>query len=284
MNIDEGLLRRFWIKTLEDLWLHPSSAMKRGAFANCGWGTPKLRLGQRAFLFSVPAGYPSMLDPSAGALFSIEVARAAASSLPVLDVVSDDDNYYAIMASGAIFGVKDGRPACESSWSGSVAGMVPDMLVMTRGEPDFTCRFDQLAVLRSVLHLNRKKFLEFQGLDYALQALRLLTVGEHCPELVMQTRAAALDLPRLQQAERALRDGLALIDDLEMSDRVKLQIWHNALVPEVITASKWRQHIWAGGQFPFSLSQAKLEKIRAWMESEYQALPANLQREGVCKA
>lgn len=283
MNIDERLLRRFWSKTLEDLWLRPSSSMRRGVYANCSWGTPRLRLGQRAFLFSVPPGFPAQLDMSAGAMFSIEVARAAASSLPVLDVVSDEDNYYAITAEGSVFGVKNGRPACASSWDTSVAGMVPDMLATTRGEPDFTCRFDQLAALRSVLHQNRKLFPEFQGLDYALQALRLLTLSEHCPELVTQMRMAPLDLPRLKLAERALRDALSIIDDLSMSDRVKLQIWHNALVPDVISATKFKQHIWAGAQFPFSLTQAKLENIRQWLEGEYRALPASIQQEDVCK-
>lgn len=284
MNLDEHLLRRFWVKSLDDLWSRPSSAMKRGAFANCSWGMPKLRAGQRAFLFSVPAGFPSQLEMTAGAMLSIEVAHAAASSLPVLDVVSDDDNYYAVLAGGAIFGVKDGRPACDSPWGESVAGMVPDLLETSRGEPDYQCRFDQLAMLRSVVNVHRKRFPEFQGLDYALQALRLLTLGSHCPELVTQMRLAPLDLPRLRLCEQMLRDSLALVDDMSMSDRSKLQIWHNLLVPEVISASKFKQHIWAGAQFPFSLAQAKLENIRSWLEAEYRMLPQQLHREGVCRA
>lgn len=282
--LDERSLQRFWIKTLDDLWHRPTSAIRRGAFANCAWAMPKVRPGQRAFLFSTPVGYPSSLDMTAGAMFSMELAAACASSLPVLDVVRDDDNYYVVLAGSEIIGVKDGRPACESPWGMDVSGMVPDMLETSRGEADYTCRFDQLASIRSVLNVHRKRFPEFQGIDYALQALRLLSLGGHCPELVTQMRLAPLDLPRLRNAERALRDSIELLDDMAISDRSKLTIWHNLLVPEVISASKFRQHVYAGGQYPFSLAQAKLDAIRAWLESQYRELPADLQREGTCKA
>jgi hypothetical protein len=217
-------------------------------------------------------------------MFSIEVAHAAAQSLPVLDVVSDDDNYYAVLPDRTIIGVRNGRPACDSPWGESVAGMVQDMLEMSRGEADCTLRFDQLALVRSVVNVHRKRFPEFQGLDYALQALRLLTLGSHCPELVTQMRLTAMDMSQLRRNEQVLRDCLGIVDDLAISDRSKLQIWQNLLVPEVISVSKFRQRIWSSAQFPFSLSQAKLESIRMWLEAEYQRLPANLQQEGVCKA
>ena len=282
--LDEAQLHRFWIRTLDDLWNRPSSARRRGMFANCSWAMPKLKLGQRAFLFSPPVGYPASMEMSAGAMFSIELAQAAANSLPVADVVSDNDNHYVELASGLVIGVRNGLVACESPWSMDVAGMVPDMLETTRGEADYTCRFDQLAMLRSVLNVHRRRFPEFQGIDYALQALRILSLGGHCPELMTEMRLAPVDMPRMRAAEQALRDSIELVDTLTVSDRSKLQIWHNLLVPEVISASKFKHHIFAGAQYPFSLAQTKLEAIKAWLIQQYQALPANLQREGVCKA
>jgi hypothetical protein len=58
---------------------------------------------------------------------------------------------------------------------------------------------------------------------------------------------------------------------MSISDRSKLTIWNNLLVPDVISASKFKQHIFNGTQFPFSLAQAKLDSIRAWLEQEYQS-------------
>jgi hypothetical protein len=284
MPIEQGALRRFWIKTLDDLWNRPSATIRRGAFANCGWAFPKLKVGQRAFLFSTPLGFPSQLEPTTGVMFSIEVAAAAAASLPVLDIVSDDDNYYAVMADGEIFGVKNGRPACESPWTESMAGMIHELVTGSRGEADYSCRFDQLAMLRSVLHVHRRRFEEFQGLDYALQALRILSLGGHCPDLISQLRLLPQDMGQLRRHEQVLRDCIDIIDDMQMSDRSKLEIWHNLLVPEVLTPGKFRQHVFSGGQFPFALAQAKLESIRTWMEAQYRALPASVQKEGVCKA
>lgn len=284
MAIEEHQLQRFWVKTLDDLWYRPTMVIRRGTFANCSWAMPKVKLGQRALLFSVPTGYPASLEVTAGALFSLELANIAAASLPVLDLVSDDDNYHAVLADGQIIGVKNGRIACDSPWDMNVSGMVPDLLETSRGEADYTCRFDQLASIRSVLNVHRKRFPEFEGIDYALQALRLLSLGGHCPELVTQMRLMPLDLPRLRQAEQALRDSIGVLDDMGMSDRSKLQIWHNLLVPEVISASKFKQHIYAGTQFPFSLAQAKLESVRTWLEEQYRALPADMQREDTCRA
>jgi hypothetical protein len=283
MALDETLLHRFWIKTLDDLWNRPSSAMRRGAFANCAWGMPKLRVGQRAFLFSTPSGYPAQLEAGAGAMLSIEVAHAAAQSLPIHDLVSDEDNYYVVMSDGTAIGVRDGRPACDSPWGDRVSGMVPEMLEMSRGEPDYTLRFDQLAAVRSVVNVHRKRFPEFLGLDYGLQALRLLTLGSHCPELLTQMRMTSMEMPQLRRNEQVLRDCLSIVDDLSLSDRNKLQIWQNLLVPEVITATKFKQSIYAGAQWPYSLPQAKIESIRNWLEARYRALPANIQKEGVCR-
>jgi hypothetical protein len=283
MALDETLLHRFWVKTLDDLWHRPSSAIRRGAFANCAQGMPKLKVGQRAFLFSTPAGFPAQLDSSAGAMLSIEVAHAAAQSLPILDVVSDEDNYYVVMPDERIIGVRAGKPACDSPWGDRVSGMVQEMLEMSRGEPDYTLRFDQLAAMRSVVNVHRRRFPEFQGLDWGLQALRILTLGGHCPELMTQMRMTSMELPQLRRNEQILRDCLAIVDDLSLSDRSKLQIWQNYLVPEVISVSRFKQVIYGGAQWPFSLPLAKLESIRTWLEERYRALPANIQKEGVCR-
>jgi hypothetical protein len=193
--LDEANLHRFWTKTLDDLWHRPSSALRRGAFANCAWAMPKVKLGQRAFLFSTPAGFPANMEMTAGALFSMELAHIAAASLPVHDLVCDDENFYVALANGKLIGVRNGLIICDSPWTMDVAGMVPDLLETSRGEADYTCRFDQLAMVRSVLHVHRRRFEEFEGIDFALQAMRILSLGGHCPELVTEMKLAPLDPP-----------------------------------------------------------------------------------------
>lgn len=279
MALEEDTLFRFWTETLEQMWYRPSRVMKRGTYANCGWAMPKVKLGQRALLFSQPVGFPSHLDELSGALFSIEVAHAAATSLPVHDVVSDENNYYADLANGRRIGIVDGRPACESNWNMSVAGQVPDLLTMTRGEADYHCLFDQIASLRSVLNVHRKRFPHnFEALEYALQALRLLTLGGHCPELVSEMRLQPLDMAAVRRKERALRDAIEVLD-VEMSDRSKLQVWHSLLVPEVLSPAGFKKNIFSGPQYPFSLAANKLSAIRTWLDQEYETqIPVELRQ------
>lgn len=284
LALQQDALHAFWVRTLDDMWHRPSSLYlrSRGALSNCGRAMQHVRVGQRMLRFARPAGWP-VLDELAGAMFSLEVAHAARTSLPVRDVISDDDNYFVEFADGMQIGVKAGRPACVSPWQVPVAGMVPDLLTMPRGAADYTCHFDQLASVRSVLHVHRHRFPHnFEALDQALQALRLLSFGTYCPELLQAMQVSPLEIARHKEHERALSDCLELIEVEAMSDRAKLQALRAVLVPAVLSVSGFKKHVFAGDQFPFTLARGRIDVIRTWLQTRYLDLPAELQREGVC--
>jgi len=272
LDLDGHQLQVFWVKALHDMWFTPGRLLRRGTFVHCGWSMPRVKVGQRAFRFATPAGWP-VCDEHAGVQFSLEVAHAARVSLPVKRVVSTSDSYYVELADGGILGVVDGLPACQSPWKVSAAGLVPDMLVMPRGDASYVCAFDQIASLRSVLHTHYKRFPNnFEALDHALQALRLLSLGGYCPELLHQMRAAPIDMMVVRERERALRDALDVIAS-SISDRAKLQTLHGLLVPAVMGVTLFKKHIFAGDQYPFTLARGKIDTIRAWLEMKYQDLP-----------
>lgn len=268
--IDEKTIYEFWQQTLHQMWVSPSRLVRKGALATCGTYMPKVKVGQRALRFAVPAGYPELVDETAGTLFSLEVAHACAISLPVTRIVSNNDSYYVELL-GQTIGVRFGRIACESPWEFDASKMVPDLLAMPRGAVDYTCHFDQIASLRSVLYSNRARFPNnFDAIDYALQGLRLLTRGAaHCPALVEQMYVAPLNMIEIRTQERALRDCIQTAKDNSISDRSKLQVMHHLLVPDVLSASGFRSNVFSNPNYPFTLAEGKLEQIEGWLRQEY---------------
>jgi len=286
--LEQYKLHAFWVKTLDDMWHRPSSLYTHGrrasaALANCGTAMPNVRVGQRALRFSRPAGFP-VIDEQAGALFSLEVAHAARISLPIKDMIETDDSYFVEFADGMQIGIKDGVPTTTTPWTAvPVTGMVPDLLTMPRGDVSYACDYDQLASLRSVLHVHKASFPNtFEALDQALQALRLMSLGGHCPELLTAMRVSPLDMNLLRERERLLADALGVIEVPTMSDRSKLLSLRALLVPGVVAASGFKQHVFSSDQFPFTLARGRMDLIRSWLQTKYLELPRELQREGIC--
>lgn len=282
IRLDETRLEDFWISTLHQLWFEPSRLMRRGTLTNCGWAMPKVSSGQRALRFAQPVGWPALVDELAGVMFTMELVHAASISLPYDELVRDSSNYW-VRLGGLEIGVRDGRIIVPSPWTGDVSGQVLDLLEMTRGEADYRCAFDQIASVRSVLHVNRKSFPHnFEALDIALQALRILSAGAHCPALTDAMKVVPVDLTVEREKENALRESLDVMR-AEMPDRDKLRVLHAALVPAVLTRMGFKRHIFAGQSYPFTLAAAKAEDIINWLEATYRRLPAELQQGGVCR-
>jgi hypothetical protein len=279
LNLKTEDLLRFWKATDEMMWSTPGRLLNRGALAPCGKFMPKVKVGQRALRFSVPSGYPAYLEETTGLILALEVAHTAVTSLPVARVVSDDDNYYAEI-DGQILGVKAGRPAIDSAWRQPYPGMVQEFLSMPRGDAKTDCAYDQIASLRSVLHMHRKSFpRNFDAIDLALQSLRLLTMGSYCPELVQSMYVAPIDAARQREVERTYRDSIETMRDKSLSDRVKLQVLHSLLVPSPLSAGKFKQHIFSGSPYPFTLAKGKAEQIEAWLLQEYNTrIPAEMRQ------
>ena len=279
VKVEANKLYAFWTKTLGDMFREPSRLLRRGTLYNCGTFLPALQPGQRALRFCRPAGHPHYLSEQSGVILSLEVAHAARTSLPLRDFVSDDNSYYAVLSDDRIIGVRDGLPYGNTPWQEDCSGQIPDLLRMPRGEPDYACRYDQIAALRSVLHVNRKAFPEnFEALDLALQSLRVLSFGGYCPALIDEMYVAPMDVADLRVKERALRSCLEILPVM-MSDRKKLQAMHDALVPEVLSETSFKRFIYSGEQFPYTLVTGRLDAIGAWLLEQYQSrVPAELQQ------
>ncbi len=279
INVSEPALFNFWVTTMRQMWFEPSRVMKNGTFANLGAAMPQAKMGQRALRFSTPPGAPGRIDEMAGITLSLEVAHCAAISMPVADVFSDDDSYIVTAAGGTRFGVANGRPLIASPWTYDATSMVSELLRAPRGEVSYTCHYDQIASVRSIVHENAKKFPHnFEAVDQALQALRYLSLGGYCPELTTALVVKPLQVMQWKEKEQAYRDALDIIRS-RMSDRSKLFSLRNTLVPLVMTVSKFKREIFSASQFPFSMAVGKTEEIEANLITLYKnEVPQGLQQ------
>lgn len=279
INVTANALHQFWMQTMHQMWHEPSRVMRNGTFANLGAAMPQVKMGQRALRFSQPIGAPSQIDQSAGIMLSLEVAHCAAISLPVKEVFSDDSNYRVITADGYIFGVGDGRPLTVSPWTYDASGTVTDLLTAPRGEMSYTCHYDQIAAVRSIVHTNAKKFpYNFDAMDQALQTLRYLSLGGYCPELTTALVVKPLEVMAWREKEFAYREALDVLKS-SMSDRAKLFTLRDKLVPQVMTVAKFKREVFSSSTFPFSMAPGKTEEIVANLVALYKnEVPQGLQQ------
>lgn len=270
MNIDADKLIKFWHDTLHMMWLSPSRLLHNGVFATLKTHMPLVKLGVRAFRFSTPIGYPDRLDAMSGLMFSLEVAHAAFISLPIVDLVRDDSNYYVVLDDGRKIGVIDGRPACESNWTFDGSGAISDLLEMPRGITSHVCVYDQIAAVRSLLYAHRAKFgHDFTALDSALQALRYLTFGTHCPDLIVQMQTAPQSVVIAKEKARAIKASIEVMSS-DITDRAKLYTLRSELVPTVMTTTGFKRSIFANTPFPFTLEAGKADRISVFLAELYE--------------
>lgn len=270
-------LIRFWKETLVLMDQSPSRLLHRGVLVTTKGTMPYVKPGTRAFRFSTPLGYPDMLSPDAGVVFSLEVAHAAYISLGITERVMDQNNYYVTLRNGVQIGVKDGRPCTPCAFDFDASGMVLDLLETSRGTSNQTCMYDQLAFARSLLHSHADKFRrDFEAIDYALQALRYLTQGGYCPDLITRIQQAPQDLRLIREQSRAV---LEAIDTMhaEISDKSKLMSIEATLVPLVMKISAFRATIFSSPSYPFTMEAGKTEKITTALTELYERLQCKLE-------
>jgi len=268
--MDVRELYAFWRTTLGELWHRKRHLIHKGAFTGLRFTAPKSSLGQRALRFSTPGGFPSEMGDMVGAEFSLEAAHTALISCAIKELVSDESNYYVVTAEGHTIGVKDGIPATPSDWDIPVTGMVQEMLRMTRGNADYTCMYDHLARSRSLLHEYRNRFPDFGAVDYALQALRKLSLGAYCPALVASALSAPLEAQVLEAKALAMRQALDVMQ-ADINDRAKIRTLEELLVPLVVKKTVFAQRIYNINQpIPFAVRPEAMTKIATWLNEYYE--------------
>lgn len=265
LNITSHGLKRFWSKTLREIRTIPTRAMRKGVYIDTKELCRTNRHGSRLFAFSTPYGYPAIMEENTGVVLSLEVAKVAEASLHLIDIVSDDNNYIVTTIDGAEYGVRNGLPIAPSPWATPSTGQIQELLSVSRGEVTFLCTYDTIALARSLAFEFRDKFREnYAGVEQALNALRYLTTGRQCPELI-RVMAELPEESRRVKADR--KTVLECFDVMEtsMTDRQKLQTLHQLLVPNFITASTFRERIYYSKDYPLFLSVKQLEKVHEYL-------------------
>lgn len=278
LKMDSQSLHRFWVQTMHDLWHKPETTMRTGIYPGLSTLLRTTKVGSRALRFAQPAGWPNQIELQAGVALSLEVAHAAYLSMPCQRRVLTTNDYIVTAADGTEFGVRAGRPIIDTPWTYDASGEVFEMLEQPRGAVTYDCHYDQIAQVRSVLHTYPDAFRDdFHGLDTALQALRVLSWNSHCPNLVTALRVEPMNIPALKIKARALEDCLAAMESNRLNDRQKLHCLYGTLVPDVLSQSAFRKHIFSSPNFPFTMLRGHDARILEWLLNFYeQEIPCSL--------
>lgn len=281
MIVEDGMrLHEFWRTAMDALFERGRHVISHGAFQGLNKAT-KASLGQKAFRFSIPEGYPFEMPAYTGVCFSLEAAHTAKLSIGLADFVDEDDNYFAVLPNGQIIGVKDGVPALPGTrWDVPAKGLVQDFLTTPRGATTYDCLYDQVARTRSLLWEHKKRFRDWQALDYSLQALRKLSLGSYCPPLLGASQTAIIDVMVLQARELALRQAMEVMTLNTISDRAKVLTVQQLLIPLVTSKATFRLKVYNSGPvIPYTIQDRVMQKISVWLRHEYEThIPNNLKR------
>lgn len=235
--------------------------------------------GERLLRLTPPVGFPSHIDEYAGVTLSLECAHLLSTCTPVRELVSDDDNYYVVTQQGYEVGVRDGLPILGADqWDLPVSGMVQGLLRVPRG-PIFTgCDYDLIAKLRSTLHVHGPdKVKDFEGVDLALQILRILANGKHLNEVQQALSGLHRISQRRQIYIRALEEAVELSKLFTISDRSRVQAIFSLLVPDFMSLREFRTQIYHKvTDIPPTMSQPAFAKLQQALQSRLDAEKAKL--------
>lgn len=253
-------LMAFWTETLTRLHSEPTRAIRNGQYVNLRRLAPKSTQGELRYAFSEQAGWE--YGDYSGIALSLEVAKIAETSLNVGCVDLDDDNYVVTLLTGEQFGVMNGQPLISSPWDcmASASGEVIQIMQRPRGRLSTICEYDTIALARSMLHQYRDQFQEPEAVEYVLQALRVLHLGSHCPELVRTTvqkpYCSKEDISRASLVKAVVK-----VWEDAISDRDKLRSLHHLLVPDTLSPDAFKAKIFAPDVFPYTLTMKQAAKV-----------------------
>jgi hypothetical protein len=242
-KVDPKKVFEFWRHGLDELAQNPIKLIGPNGWRMAAQFVPGARQGDRQLLFSIPDEFPGV-TPYSGAIFSMEVAHLLAQSVKVDDFVSDDNNYFVVVKGLGYIGVMDGKPVgSEDMWGDSLEGVVQTYLMSGRGQVTKTCRYDLLAKVRSVLHENPERFPEFEGVDWALQSLGILSAGKLCRSLQQAIEGMKANILRAKLKLARVEEAIAQMKTFTVNDRLKIVALQEILVPEVLSATQFQAKI-----------------------------------------
>lgn len=240
-QVDEEVFYSFWSDTLYGMHYHPSKVWLNGTYRDAlrMLRIPKYLSG---YWLSYPEGAPGRPSDYAAIIFSVECASLYSLTGKVVETVETPDSYYVVTSEGREIGVKDGLPlAAAEVWDYCASGTVDELLYQPRGMISNLCQYGVIDKLRCFIHQNKERFEEFEGLDLALQALRLLGAEEKVLKGLRTLRAAK---GNVCQRNAGIDAALEVLNDWKLSDRQKVASLRETLVPEVMGVGKFSKLVY----------------------------------------
>lgn len=262
--VDADQLHMFWIDALAQARSNPANVLGEDGWRGLSKIMPTATPGVRNLWLPKPS---IPLDDSVGVQLSLDVAHLARMACKPLEFVENHDDYYVVLEDDIVLGVKGGVPAWPSDFDMPLKGMIPEFLTSSRGELWTGCDYGLLAKLRSTVWEHRSKLDEFQGLDWALQALRILGSRQNPEQLLAGLERAAVEGRKRELDLAVLRNCQSLLSYPQVSDGRKVEGLRGMLVPSVITNQRFRRDFYAQANPPPFLKEGAMEKIAEALRS-----------------
>jgi hypothetical protein len=246
---------------LNDMRNNPRKVLTPDGYKATGLALPHTRASERHLTFSMPDGFPGSVSEYAGTTLGLECAHLLRTNAKVTDFVSDDDNYYAVLPSGTEIGVKDGMPTWASDqWDFPVSGMVQELLRSPRGAVWEGCDYNVIARVRDVAYTYQKHIVEFEAVDWALQALRVID-GER--ELLRAVKSIKKVAYERTERMAALRQAVEISKMMAISDRQRVETLKTLLVPDILKPGQFSKYIYTFyGVVPVLVAGQTMMKIQ----------------------
>lgn len=269
LQVDTERVVEFYKQGLFSLRHAPEQIANEDGYKGLSLLMPKASPGERALALPLPDGWPTG-DSTTGPLFAMEVARLLrTSSSEVTQFFENENSYYADTRWGRV-GLVDGFVSiCEDEWDISCMGLVPVFLEKPRGQLTTSCLYDLIARLRSALHEHADRFDEFEGTDLGLQALRVLSNGGPCIELLRAVEGMSKAAFRRKARKLAFEESLRTMQSWNYTDRTKLSILQETLVPHHYTLAQFCRKVYDVNRYvPAVLSKGVESRIVANLQHE----------------
>lgn len=229
--------------------------------------------GERNLCFPLFENWP-VGDHNTGAMFAMEAARLFMTSSDSVEAMQDDESNYWVKTPWGQVGVVDGYVAGgKQVWDVDCRGFVQGLLEQPRGRVTVTCLYDTIARLRSALYQEPHRFNDFEVLDTALQALRILSDGQTCRELNKAVEQMSVLGFKRKLKITAYSQALDVMSSWNLTDRVKISMLQEILMPQYMSLAEFSRKILDPHRvFPAVLSQKTETRILAVLQNELKKL------------